>query len=61
MDALEEKWKHFRLSEEEEESIVVDEELLAVSLRKGERSLVGKLCSDRVVNKDVIHNTMSKI
>lgn len=40
----------------------VDEERLAVETKKGERSLVGKLCSDRVVSKEVVRrSTIAKI
>ncbi|XP_042972906.1 uncharacterized protein LOC122304702 [Carya illinoinensis] len=58
---LEEQWKKFRLTEEEEEIVEVswkgDEEID----RKGERSLIGKVCSDRSVSKTLISNTMAKI
>lgn len=61
MDNIEEMWQQFQLTEEEDSEINVDEECLAAETKKGEQSLVGKLCSDRIISKEVVLLTMAKI
>lgn len=60
MDSLEEKFRKLRLNEEEDASIVVDVESLLDSIKKGERSLVGKLSIECVINKGVTRSIFSK-
>lgn len=54
MEGLEELWNQLWLIKEENASIDLDGEILGEVKRKGERSLVGKVCSERPIGKDVI-------
>lgn len=60
MESLEERWKHLRLSTEEESNIVVDEEAVLEELRKGENSRIGKVHTEHSISKEVLRTTMEK-
>ncbi|KAF5462220.1 hypothetical protein F2P56_018246 [Juglans regia] len=61
MEEIEDLCGNLHLIEEEEKLVACpmgnDEEIL----RKGDRSLVGKICVDRAVGKEIVVNTMGKI
>ncbi|XP_042980007.1 uncharacterized protein LOC122310195 [Carya illinoinensis] len=61
MDEIEDRWNKLRLTKEEEVVIELpqggEEEIQC----KGDRSLIGKICSDRAISKEVIANAMGKI
>ncbi|XP_042973518.1 uncharacterized protein LOC122304969 [Carya illinoinensis] len=61
MDELENRWNKLRLSEEEE--VVLDLPFGEAEdvQRKGERSLIGRICLDRVVGKEIVSHSMGKI
>ncbi|XP_040987762.1 uncharacterized protein LOC121235477 [Juglans microcarpa x Juglans regia] len=61
MDGLEDQWRKFRLTEEEEVVLEINSSGGEEISRKGNRSLIGKVCTDRVVGKDLISNKMAKI
>lgn len=61
MEELKERWQHLHLMEEEEDAINFDEDIGEELLYKRECSLVGKVCMDRSVSKEVMENTMKKI
>lgn len=60
METLEDKWKHFTLTELEGEEIFVNEQLIAKEIKRGENSIVEKLLVERKVNREIIRSTMSK-
>lgn len=60
MEGLEKRWKQLKLTTEEENDIVVDEELLFEELRKGKNSVIGKVHTNRYINKEVLCSTMAK-
>lgn len=61
MERLKERWKHFHLTEIEEEEVTVNEQNIVHEEKKGEFSLVSKLVADRNVSEEVIRSTMSKV
>lgn len=61
MDHLEQGWKKFTLSNEENKEILIDEKQLIKESKKGDWSVLGKLHAERFINKEVIPSTMSKI
>lgn len=61
MDEIEYQLGNLRLTEEEEAVIELPQGNKDELQRKGGRSLIGKVCSDSVVGKEVIANTMEKI
>ncbi|XP_042944656.1 uncharacterized protein LOC122278541 [Carya illinoinensis] len=61
MEGLEDMWGHLSLTEEEEVIIEVENDSEIEIQWKGERSLIGKVCSERYVGKKVIGNTMARI
>ncbi|XP_042962692.1 uncharacterized protein LOC122296963 [Carya illinoinensis] len=61
MEDLEEKWKELRLREEEKMVIEIDDEVSGDLLMKEQRSLLGKLCSNRLISKEVMESTLAKI
>ncbi|XP_042972825.1 uncharacterized protein LOC122304632 [Carya illinoinensis] len=58
---LEELWKNLKLTEEEEEVVEIEGCGNEDIRRKDELSLIGRVCSDRVIGKDLISNTMARI
>lgn len=60
MESLESRWQQLLLSSEEDYDILVDEQALTKSLRKGENCLLGKLHMERPINQKIIRNTMAK-
>ncbi|XP_035551145.1 uncharacterized protein LOC118349709 [Juglans regia] len=61
MEDLEEQWNKLNLLEEEEAAIVFDEEVGEEISYRGECSLVGKVCMDRTISKEVVENTMKRV
>ncbi|XP_042974687.1 uncharacterized protein LOC122306320 [Carya illinoinensis] len=61
MDELEHRWNNLRLSEEEE--VVLDFPFGEAEdvQRKGQRNLIGRICLERVVGKEIVSNAMGKI
>ncbi|OMP10859.1 hypothetical protein COLO4_04212 [Corchorus olitorius] len=57
-EALEDMWKKFSLTEEEESDVVVDPKLIANTLDEGKACLIGKLLSRRAVNIEVMRNIL---
>ncbi|XP_042954597.1 uncharacterized protein LOC122291010 [Carya illinoinensis] len=55
------QWRKLKLSEEEEEVVEIMQTGKKEIDRKGEKSLIGRVCSDRPVSKTLISNTMAKI
>lgn len=60
MENLESRWQQLLLSSDEDYDILVDEQSLTKSLKKGETCLIGKLHMERPINKKIIRNTMAK-
>lgn len=61
MDDLIEHWKQLKLSTEEENDIIADDDALLKELRKGENSIIGTIHIDRHISMDVLRTTMAKI
>ncbi|KAF5470878.1 hypothetical protein F2P56_011366 [Juglans regia] len=61
MEDIEVRWKQLRLLEEEEVVLEIPFGEKEDVKKKGDLSLIGKVCSDRSVGKDIISNAMAKI
>ncbi|XP_042983175.1 uncharacterized protein LOC122312593 [Carya illinoinensis] len=61
MEDIQERWSKLRLLESEASVLNLDEEGSTVTKEKGDRSLVGKVFSDRMVSKEVLASTMAKV
>ncbi|XP_042969019.1 uncharacterized protein LOC122301691 [Carya illinoinensis] len=61
MEKLQEMWETFQLNDEEGEAIELEEEGSSEVQRKGERSLIGKIWSERVIGKNIVENTMGRV
>ncbi|KAF5471943.1 hypothetical protein F2P56_008700 [Juglans regia] len=62
MEDLEEKWNELRLLDEERNEINIDDDDVPEELRKKEqRSLMAKLYSARLINKEMLETTLGKI
>ncbi|XP_041027018.1 uncharacterized protein LOC121267240 [Juglans microcarpa x Juglans regia] len=61
MEEIEEVWSRLRLNEEENTPIDVNGGEEESIRRRGERSLVGKICSPRRIGKEIVKATMEKI
>ncbi|XP_042965921.1 uncharacterized protein LOC122299602 [Carya illinoinensis] len=61
MEEIEEVWSRLRLSEEENTPIVAIEGQKDSDRRRGERSLVGKICTTRRIGKQTVKGLMEKI
>lgn len=61
INALETQRKNLSLTEEELAPIKVDKDPLEEDEVKSRKSLLGKLCSNRSIGKEVIQTTMGKI
>lgn len=59
--ALEAKWEHLCFTEEEQVLIVLDEKTTKVDCNKKHKSLIGKVCVNRGIGKEVHHKTTGKI
>lgn len=57
-DQFEVQRNKLKLSEEEKVPISMKDELFEDELIKVRRSIIGKLCMDRNINKDVLRTTM---
>lgn len=60
-DILEGNWEKLRLNSDEEDPIQVEDEFSVSNRIKERRSLLGKLCLDSMVGKEVLRTTMGKI
>lgn len=60
-ELLEESWGKLTLLHEEVEPITLGVELMGEDLFKESRSLLGKLCIDRSIGKEILKATMGKI
>lgn len=61
MDVLESKWKNLSLTEEELVHITVEEDSAEQYDIKSKQSLLGKMCSNKSVGKEILQTTMGKI
>ncbi|XP_042939395.1 uncharacterized protein LOC122274420 [Carya illinoinensis] len=61
MESLEEKWKRLRLREEEQVDINLDDDSTSELDYKEQRSLLGKICSSRIISREVLEATLAKI
>lgn len=61
MDVLKSQWKNLSLTKEECEPIKWAEEPTEEDDVKSRISLLGKLCSNRRIGKDILQTTMGKI
>lgn len=61
MEGLEDIWGQLSLTEEEEALPEVDSGSGEEIQRKGKRSLIGKVCSEHNIGKDIIGSTMARI
>lgn len=61
MDILEDLWGHLTLTEEEEEVVVNPKECDEEITRKGGLSLIGRICDDCVVGREMVSKTKDKI
>lgn len=60
IEGLKESWKQLKLTTEEENDIVVDDEILLEKLRKGKNNIIEKVHTNRYINKDVLRSTIAK-
>ncbi|XP_042953524.1 uncharacterized protein LOC122290065 [Carya illinoinensis] len=61
MEEMEEVWKRLRLNDEEEQPIEIQQNTIGALRLKGERSLVGKIISDRRIGKEVVRSMMENV
>lgn len=61
MQGLEAQWKQLRLSEEEQEPLIIEDVVSEDDKVKEERSLVGKIHMDRKIGKETIRGNMGNI
>ncbi|XP_042948082.1 uncharacterized protein LOC122280957 [Carya illinoinensis] len=61
MDKLNSLWSNLRLNEEEDTSIMIEEEAVSEIKKKGDLSLIGKILSDRQLATQVVESTLKKI
>ncbi|KAG2719693.1 hypothetical protein I3760_02G001800 [Carya illinoinensis] len=61
MEEMEEVWKCLKLNDEEEQPIEIQQNSIGALRLKGERSLVGKIISDRRIGKEVVRSMMEKV
>ncbi|KAG6658375.1 hypothetical protein CIPAW_04G156400 [Carya illinoinensis] len=61
MKGLEAQWGKLRLSEEEKVIVDVGEEAEEEVWEQGERSVIGKICMERLIGSEIISLTMGKI
>lgn len=61
MNILEEEWKKLWLSKGEAKKIVFDEDKIDKLQHKEDRSLVGKVCSMRIISKEILRLRMAKV
>lgn len=55
------QWEQLKLSEEEHDTKVVIEDALESDLIKGQRSVIGRFCANRVLGKEILCTTLEKI
>lgn len=60
-EQLEERWGKLTLSGEEDKTITLGEKLSEEDQSKEQRSLLGKVCTDRTIGKEILKVTMGKI
>lgn len=61
IEGLEEKLKQLKLLEAEGNEILINEDLLMEKLQLGNKSLVGKLHSEHILNKKILWSTLHKV
>ncbi|KAF5445202.1 hypothetical protein F2P56_034269 [Juglans regia] len=61
MEEIEVEWERLRLNDEESIPIAVDLGNMEELRKNGERSLVGRICSDRTIGKETVRKMMEKI
>ncbi|KAF5474901.1 hypothetical protein F2P56_006754, partial [Juglans regia] len=61
MEEIEVEWERLRLNDEESIPIPMDFGNMEELRKKGERSLVGRICSDRTIGKETVRKMMEKI
>lgn len=59
MNSLENRWKQLKLSNEEDDEIVVNEAVVMEKIKKGKNSIIGKLHMDQTITKEVMQYNMS--
>lgn len=55
------KWEQLRLTEEEDDFFFLDDEANEADRTKERRSLIGKICIERTIGKEVIRKTVGRI
>lgn len=55
--SLENQWQQLKLTKEEDNEILIDEELLVEGIKKGDNNIVEKLHSDQTISKEIICTT----
>lgn len=60
-EQIEGQWNKLKLTEEEKDPISVEDDLSEDECIKERRSIIGKLCMNRIINKDVLRITMGRI
>lgn len=61
MEVLEVEWEQLRLIREETIPIIQNGDTLDVDSTKGEKSLIGKICSNGAIEKEMLRKTIEKI
>lgn len=61
MEELEEIWDRLKLTDNENKSVNISIGKFEEVRRKGEQNLVGKVCSKRMIGKEVVCTIMAKI
>lgn len=61
MKGLEAQWRQLRLYEDEQETLLVDENFPKINKIKEKKSVIEKVCADRYIGKEAIRVTMKKI
>lgn len=61
MHYLEKRWKQLNLSNKEDSEIIVKSNQLKEEINKVKKSIIGKLDTDRSIDKEAIRNSMVKL
>ncbi|XP_018821372.1 uncharacterized protein LOC108991470 isoform X2 [Juglans regia] len=61
MEDLEDSWRQMKLSKEESETIELNAEESEAVTKKGQLCLIGKICTERTIRRNIIAATMAKI
>lgn len=61
MEGLEDLWGNLKLIEEENELIKINNGMADAAREKDDRSVIGKICLEKQIEKEVLASTMAKV